>query len=72
MGWMWANKRRLNPLKMEMDLVASSLVLGSSCIVRLAGDAPTPKASVCKFRIHQMAAVARRVLPALPVVSLHQ
>lgn len=44
-GWMGANKFKLNLRKMEVLLGGSDLALGSECILRLAGFALTPKLS---------------------------
>lgn len=47
---MRANKRKLNPDKMEvLLLMGSSTVLGSGCILRLVEAALTPKAVTSEF-----------------------
>lgn len=42
MGWLRANKLKLNSDKMDVLLVGSSCVLGSGCTLRFAGVVLTP------------------------------
>lgn len=51
MGWMRANKPKLNPDKTEVLLFGSSLVLGSGCMLMLDEVVLIPKASVRSWSV---------------------